>query len=1140
MKKILIFIALSVSPFYLQAQELSNLRQYSLIAHSDTLILDSLSIVPGSLIIRNEQNNIIPDNLYNIDYINAKLHFLKADNDTILLIYRVFSAKLNERFQIRKAPQENQKVVHKQFLSDTKSSSQSFLNSSNINKSGSISRGLSVGNNNDASVSSDMNLQLSGEIAPGVVLRAALSDDNIPVQADGTTQHIREFDRVFIELESPESKLTAGDYNTELQNGIFLNTKRKVQGIKYRYTKQDSIKRAFMTEVNLSVSKGKFRRMKFSGSEGNQGPYRLSGNNDDYFIIVLAGSEKIFVNGKLLERGKDNDYIMNYNSAELIFTSNFQITKDSRIVAEFEYSDKNYMRFLVGGQTLGRTKKGSFFVNYLSENDAKNQSLTQELSDEQKVTLRDAGDSPFMAVVPSETLIDTIDENRIGYIKKDSIINGIIYKDIFEHSITIADAQYYVQFSFTGTNKGNYKRVKSGINGKIFKWVAPIDSIPQGNYAPFKQLISPKSKMMITTGGNYTIGKKTDFHFETAFTNSDDNLFSEIDDNNNVGYAVKAGLTTKIDRSKNSSFIINTNYIKTGQNFMPFENFRSTEFERDYNISELPAGNGTQQISVSGNLLRKNGIDTKLSTNLFNIDRLYRASKTDFNFNFRNKKISLGNEFSFLVSEDTSSMSQFVRYNSFIEKDFRFSVFGLKDAGERNIFKNNDSINLMKNSYRFNEFTVYMKNPTSFKRTYMLSYTNREDFAPQKENLKFVNQAHDFSLQSSPLNNRNQRMKIAANYRILSVNDTSVTEERSMKSFAGNLNYNLSFLNNGIVIAVFAEHKAGSRMKQDFTYIEVADGQGVFTWQDFNENGLKETDEFMKTQFADEADYIRIILPTDEYIQNYEQKADFSLLINPHRFWNNKKGIQGFLARFSERVLLQPGRSFDPEISPISIAIQDSMLFGTKSNMQNIVSFKTNNSKFRTEHLYKQSKNRDVLINGRSEYSDEFQKWSMYYFFGNFSFSPVFTSGEKNRNTEYPKTGNYNISYNRISFETKYNNSKYWEIISILSRKTELNTEGIEHLTSYNAGLNIIFKTPTKRSLNTEIKFIRNDFEGENNTAVAYEMMEGLKPENNFTWTLGLTQKLSDYLQLNIIYSGRKSEDVKFIHTGNLSIRALF
>ena len=107
-------------------------------------------------------------------------------------------------------------------------------------------------------------------------------------------------------------------------------------------------------------------------------------------MLIISGSERVYVNGILKERGENKDYIIDYNAGEIIFNATFPITSEMRIVMEYQYSDRNYTRFLSYGGFQHESDKFSIGAYVYNENDVKNQPLQQNLTQEHIEILKNA------------------------------------------------------------------------------------------------------------------------------------------------------------------------------------------------------------------------------------------------------------------------------------------------------------------------------------------------------------------------------------------------------------------------------------------------------------------------------------------------------------------------------------------------------------------------------------------------------------------------------------------------------------------------------------------------------------------------------------------------------------------------------
>src|SRR6476620_2049473 len=184
-KRILIGLFLIGISFSLFAQS-SSFIIFKKVAVQDTIKLDSLSILPGSLQIFDGFLEI-PASVYQINYAKAQLTWkTKPQTDSLDIQYRTLPLSLASK-QFHKDPRliEQQVIDNNPYIYSIGKEENAIFNLDGFNKSGSISRGIGFGNNQDLSVNSNLVLQLSGKLNNDIEILAAISDDNIPIQPEG-------------------------------------------------------------------------------------------------------------------------------------------------------------------------------------------------------------------------------------------------------------------------------------------------------------------------------------------------------------------------------------------------------------------------------------------------------------------------------------------------------------------------------------------------------------------------------------------------------------------------------------------------------------------------------------------------------------------------------------------------------------------------------------------------------------------------------------------------------------------------------------------------------------------------------------------------------------------------------------------
>jgi hypothetical protein len=1094
----------------LAAAQISNLRSKTIPVLTLPQLLDTLTVVPGSVEVADAATGerISPQffTLKNnrISFDTSIVNRPKGVNQSSIvnLKYRVLPFNLAApiaRLDTSVLKKPGDFLIGYQY--DPYADEQRpLLPQRGLDYNGNYTRGLSFGNNQNLVLNSQFNLQMAGTLGDLEIL-AAITDNNIPLQPEGNTQQLREFDKIFIQVSKDRTKLIAGDYELAKPNGYFMNYFKKLQGATFskqwvappngRAQGQGTSPIKPMpnpsplgggwegaVRASVAIARGKFARNTLTAQEGNQGPYRLEGAEGERFIIVLSGTEKVFFDGRLMQRGLDADYVIDYNAGHVTFTNRRLITKDSRVVVEFDYNTQDYQRSLYAinneWQFGKNPQRGSrLYLHTYSEQDGK-QPIDGNFSQTELEVLRNAGDSSFNAVVSAIDTVEEFSAFRVLYELRDTTVNGTIYENVLIFSTSQQLAKYSAGFSLVGQGNGNYiLDTETAANGRVYRWVAPdpVTGRPTGQFEPIRRLVAPNRQQLYTAGGEFSPSEKTKLRAEVALSNFDQNRLSDLDDANNTGLAGTVGAKRSIQLAPsqpppkgeeqgignlqmkpgtNSSPLgggwegavleLEANYEFAQQKFKELNPYRPAEFTRDWNVNRnvndvgIVTRPSNEHLFNGGATLRTQKMGS-LQYNLggFLRDTLYTGIKHFAKYAYLKNGWDVWAQGDILTTKSTTEHSEFMRpkanfampflRDSTGTKYWKAGIYGERERNSRftKQLQGGAPDTLNKASFFYDLVKIYVESPENEKINFKTSYQRRLDYAPNGEEFSASTTADELNFNGDWQQSRNSRLGWNFTWRQLAIHDTTLSKLDPSDTYLGRLDYSLNLLRGLAQSITSYEIGSGQERKLEFTYLQVPAGEGTHQWTDRNGDGKVQLDEVEIAPFQDVANAVRVTVFTDDFIRTNNVTFNQSLRLEPKAVWFNTTGGKKFLSRFSTQSSLQITRKVRQldgvsAWNPFELNVADTALVSTRSSVYNTLFFNRADQKYDLQLGMSDNQNKLVQTTGfeSRRQQTQFVK-TRWNVSKSISFQTEFNLGTDEQGSEQFESKRYRIE----SWETK-------------------------------------------------------------------------------------------------------------------------
>jgi len=518
---------------------------------------------------------------FTIDAIHGVLTFKRkiADSLSASITYHYYPIKMPLTFRLNPEPKllpillRDSVQIAEKGKSEPRTVPQQkpgYSSTTNLISHGSIFRELNLSTGQGLALNSGLRLELNGTVGENIDVTAALTDQSTPLQPEGTTQTLEELDKVFIHLNSPYGEATFGDFNTDFQVGQLGQYSRKLEGV----TLSGKYKNQSATLIG-ATSKGKFRTQQFIGTEGNQGPYRLTGSDGSPDIVVLAGTERIWLDGERLTRGATEDYTIDYSLGEITFSPRRVITGESRIVVDFQYADFQYSRSIYAGKVSSSLWNNRLKISglYASEADDKENPLNPVINQ----TVRDSL-SQINEFTQSIRVSSISRDSSGAYVRVDSV-------DVTFYKYVGAEYGDFTIF-FSRDPNGNYVRE---VNAQSQFYYTYNPSSTKVKYSPTVLVTPPKSHQIQSVDLQFQTSDRYLITANMAGSQFNSNIYATGNGARQSGGAASIHGEAQVwkwsTENPGDGVQLYGDYENWDRSFSPLDRVQQVEFSRRWNLS---------------------------------------------------------------------------------------------------------------------------------------------------------------------------------------------------------------------------------------------------------------------------------------------------------------------------------------------------------------------------------------------------------------------------------------------------------------------------------------------------------------------------------------------------------------------------